>query len=157
MPRMYDSAARMTALSFLFLSTKSVEFMEQWQKDLAIIVETVTDEVERFFLGISEMVDVFFELTEEFSEQVQNSIASEIDEYLQEITDPIMEVYWELEDIMLDSDPGFPYAVEATTEKNAACMGCHHYHGQVYGGNLLVCGMHPHGWDDENCPDWEGV
>ncbi len=130
--------------------------MEQWQKDLAEMVETVADEVERFFLGMSEMVDVFFELTEEFSDQVQNSIVTEIDQYLQELTDDtILEVYWELEDFVGDSDPGFPYGVEPTLEKNAACVGCHHYHGQVYGGNLLVCGMHPHGWDDKNCPDWE--
>ncbi|GAX38345.1 hypothetical protein [Nodularia sp. NIES-3585] len=129
--------------------------MEQWQKDLAQMVETVADEIERFFLGMTEMVDVFFDLTEEFSDQVQNSIATEIDQYLQELTDPIMEVYWELEDFVGDSDPGFPYGVEPTVEKNPACVGCDHYHGQVYGGNLLVCGMHPHGWDDKNCPDWE--
>ncbi|BDI15645.1 hypothetical protein ANSO36C_14470 [Nostoc cf. commune SO-36] len=35
---------------------------EQWQKDLAEIVETLADEVERFFLGMSEVVDTFFEL-----------------------------------------------------------------------------------------------
>lgn len=127
--------------------------MEQWQKDLAEMVETVTDEVERFFLGMSEMIDVFFELTEEFSEQVQNSIATDIEEYLQELTDS----HLELEDAFGDLDIGFPYGVEPTPEKNAACMGCHHYHGQVYSGNLLVCAMHPHGWDDDNCPDWEGV
>ncbi|WP_414528531.1 hypothetical protein [Nodularia chucula] len=127
--------------------------MEQWQKDLAEMVETVTDEVERFFLGMSEMIDVFFELTEEFSEQVQNSIATDIEEYLQELTDS----HLELEDAFGDLDIGFPYGVEPTEEKNAACMGCHHYHGQVYSGNLLVCGMHPHGWDDDSCPDWEGV
>ncbi|CEJ48097.1 hypothetical protein [Umezakia ovalisporum] len=131
--------------------------MEQWQKDLAEMVETVADEVERFFLGMSEMIDVFFELTEEFSDQVQNSIATEIDYYLQELTDPILEVYWELEEVMGDPEPGFPYAVEPTGEMNPACIGCQHYHGQVYGGNLLVCGMHPHGWDDDNCPDWEKV
>ncbi|HYW18787.1 MAG TPA: hypothetical protein VE956_05625 [Nodularia sp. (in: cyanobacteria)] len=130
--------------------------MEQWQKDLAEMVETVAEEVERFFLGMSEMVDIFFELSEEFSDQVHNSsIATDIDQYLQDLTDPILEVYWELEDFVGDSDPGFPYGVEPTLEKNAACMGCHHYHGQVYGGNLLVCGMHPHGWDDSSCPDWE--
>ncbi|MBE9199776.1 MULTISPECIES: hypothetical protein [unclassified Nodularia (in: cyanobacteria)] len=129
--------------------------MEQWQKDLAEMVETVADEVERFFLGMSEMVDVFFELTEEFSDQVQNSIATDIDQYLQELTDSNLEIYWELEDVIGDSDPGFPYGVEPTLEKNPACVGCDHYHGQVYGGNLLVCGMHPHGWDDKNCPDWE--
>jgi hypothetical protein len=36
-----------------------------------------------------------------------------------------------------------------------ACAGCRHYHGQVYGGNLLVCGMHPYGWEGAQCPDWQ--
>ncbi|MFK0735652.1 MAG: hypothetical protein ACIWVG_31730 [Gloeotrichia echinulata HAB0833] len=35
------------------------------------------------------------------------------------------------------------------------CRGCQNYHGQVYGSNLLVCAIHPHGWDGENCPDFE--
>ncbi|QSJ14463.1 hypothetical protein JYQ62_21380 [Nostoc sp. UHCC 0702] len=131
--------------------------MEQWQKDLMEIVETVADEVERFFLGMSEMVEVFCELTEEFTEQVQTSIATEVDQYIQDFAEPFFEIYGELEDIVADVDPGFPYSVDATPEKNAACIGCSNYHGQVYGGNLLVCAMHPHGWDDENCPDWEQV
>ncbi|MBD2664661.1 hypothetical protein B6N60_01934 [Richelia sinica FACHB-800] len=130
--------------------------MEQWQKDLVEILETVADEVERFFLGMNDMVDAFFELTEEISEQVQASIVTEVDQLFQDLAEPMLEVYWELEDVIADVDPGFPYAVEATPEQNAACMGCQNYHGQVYGGNLLVCAMHPHGWDDQNCPDWEG-
>lgn len=129
--------------------------MEEWQKNLTAILETVADEVERFFLEVSDMVDGFFEVSEELSQQVENYIATEIDQYLQELTDPILEVYWELEDVMVDTDIGFPYGVEATPQRNAACIGCQNYHGQVYGGNLLVCAMHPHGWDDENCPDWE--
>ncbi|WP_341524550.1 hypothetical protein WKK05_18090 [Nostoc sp. UHCC 0302] len=132
--------------------------MEQWQKDLMDIVETVAEEVERFFLGMTEVVDTFIELTEEFTEQVQSTFVAEVDQYLNDLHDlaePIMEVYWELEDVVGDVDPGFPYSVEATREKNPACIGCSNYHGQVYGGNLLVCGMHPHGWDDQNCPDWE--
>jgi hypothetical protein len=130
--------------------------MEQWQKDLTEIVETVADEVERFFLGMSEMVDAFFDLTEEITEQVQSTFVTEVDQYLQDLAEPIFsEAYWELEDIVADLDPGFPYEVEPTAEQNAACIGCNNYHGQVYGGNLLVCAMHPHGWDDESCPDWE--
>ncbi|AFY47027.1 hypothetical protein Nos7524_1135 [Nostoc sp. PCC 7524] len=132
-----------------------VEFMEQWQKDLMEIVETVAEEVERLFLGMSEMVDAFFELSEEISEQVQNSIVTEVDQYLQDITEPLLDVYWELEDIVVDADPGFPYSVEPSAEQNPACVGCQNYHGHVYGGNLLVCAMHPHGWDDASCPDWE--
>lgn len=131
--------------------------MEKWQKEFWEMMETMADEVERFFLGMTEMVDSFFELTEEITEQVQNSIVTEVDQYLQEIAEPLLEIYWELEDVVVDDviDPGFPYPVEPTADKNPACIGCRHYHGQVYGGNLLVCGMHPCGWDDENCPDWE--
>jgi hypothetical protein len=128
--------------------------MEQWQKDLMEIVETVADEVERFFLGMSEILDVFVELTEELTEQVQTTIFTEVDQYLQDLAEPILEVYWELEDVVGDADSGFPYPVEPTVEKNPACIGCSNYHGHVYGGNLLVCAMHPHGYEDQKCPDW---
>ncbi len=43
-----------------------------------------------------------------------------------------------------------------------ACVGCEHYHGVAYGYSranrtVLVCALHPYGWQDEsNCPDWQG-
>lgn len=40
-------------------------------------------------------------------------------------------------------------------QQPSVCQGCCHYHGRVYGGNLLVCGMHPHGAEGEHCHDWE--
>jgi len=130
--------------------------MEKWQKDFWEMVQTVADEVEDFFMGMTEMVDTFFEITEEITEQVQNTVATELDQYWQDLAEPILEVYWELEEIVGDDiEPTFPYAVEPTLEKNSACIGCRHYHGQVYSGNLLICGMHPYGWEDKNCPDWE--
>jgi len=139
----------------MFLASKGIKFMEKWQKDFIDMIETVADEVEQFFLEMNNMVDAFLEITEEITEEVQSTFVADIDLFLQELTEPILEIYWELEDISEDIDPGFPYTVEATVEKNAACIGCINYHGQVYNGNLLVCGMHPHGWDDKNCPDWE--
>jgi hypothetical protein len=130
--------------------------MENWQKDFWQMVQTLTDEVELFFVGMTEMVDTFFEFTEELGEQVHSTIVTELDQYLQDINESPLEMYWELDDLMGDGlDPGFPYSVEATTDKNPACMGCRHYHGHAYGGNLLVCGMHPSGWEDTSCPDWE--
>lgn len=36
------------------------------------------------------------------------------------------------------------------------CLGCRNYHGVTYEGNRLICGMHPYGWDQGDCPDWEG-
>jgi len=129
--------------------------MEKWQKDFFEILETVADEVEHFFLGVTEVVDSFFEITEEITEQVQNTIVTELDQYLNELAEPIFEVYWELEEVIGEVDQPFPYTVEPTRQEHPACIGCSQYHGQVYGGNLLVCGMHPYGWEDENCPDWE--
>lgn len=129
--------------------------MENWQKDFFELLETVADEVEDFFLGVTEMVDALFELTEEITDQVQNTIVIEIDQYLNDLAEPLLEVYWELEEIVGEVDQPFPDIVEPTLEENPACIGCHHYHGMAYGGNLLVCGMHPYGWEDENCPDWE--
>ncbi len=129
--------------------------MEHWQKNFFEMLETVADEVEQFFLGVTEIVDTLFELSEEITDQVQNTIATEIDQYLQDLAEPIFEVYWELEEVVGEVEQPFPYTVEPTLAENPACIGCNHYHGQVYGGNLLVCGMHPYGWEGENCPDWE--
>jgi hypothetical protein len=45
-------------------------------------------------------------------------------------------------------------------QRPAACRGCAHYHGIAYGysrnrRSLLVCGMHPFGWQGgDRCPDW---
>ena len=47
--------------------------------------------------------------------------------------------------------------VVPTAEKYPACIGCKNYHGYVYGGNIVVCGIHPYGWHSEDCPDWEGI
>jgi len=130
--------------------------MDNWQKDLLEMMEGVATEVERFLGGMGEVVDSFLELSEEITEQIQSTIATEIDEYFNELVEPIFEVYSELEELVIeDIEPSFPYKVEATTEKNPACIACRHYHGEVYSGNLLVCGMHPYGWEDATCPDWE--
>ncbi|MUL37939.1 hypothetical protein [Gloeocapsopsis dulcis] len=129
--------------------------MEKWQKDFFEMLETVADEVERFFQGVSEVVDSVFEISEEITEQVHNTITIEIDQYLNDLADPLLEVYWELEEFVGEAEHSFPYEIEPSPEQNPACIGCHHYHGQVYNGNLLVCAMHPYGWDDKDCPDWE--
>ena len=33
------------------------------------------------------------------------------------------------------------------------CRGCCHYHGHSYGGERLICAMHPYGVDQEDCGD----
>ncbi|WP_193199766.1 hypothetical protein [Nostoc sp. MG11] len=45
--------------------------------------------------------------------------------------------------------------LDETESTPLACIGCDNYHGQYYGGNMLVCGIHARGWDGENCPDYQ--
>lgn len=35
-----------------------------------------------------------------------------------------------------------------------ACKNCIDYYGISYGGNVLICGIHPSGVDTDKCPDW---
>ena len=42
-------------------------------------------------------------------------------------------------------------------QNHPTCVGCRNYHGSDYGNQMLVCGMHPYGPDEENCADWESV
>lgn len=129
--------------------------MEEWPKDIFEILESVTDMVDEFFVGVTEMVETV-------ANDVQNTVEIGIDQYLQDMFDvfePISEMFFaELEMMFGEGDTQETYysdPVEPSIEKNPACVDCHHYHGQVYGGNLLVCAMHPYGWETENCPDWE--
>jgi len=48
-------------------------------------------------------------------------------------------------------------AEKPSARHHSACIGCQHYHGYIYGNQLLVCGMHPYGWEGDSCPDWEGA
>lgn len=123
--------------------------MEDWQKDFFEMVEAVAEIVDEFFVGVTETVEAI-------AEQMQTAIATDLDQCLQQLFEPIAELYSDFEDIGTDADLYFTYTgVEPSVDKHPACIGCRHYHGQVYSGNLLVCAMHPYGWDDNNCPDWE--
>lgn len=134
--------------------------MEDWSKSLFEVIETAALEVENFFNEmaeeVSEVLDEWEKFSEEITEEIRTNFILEIDEYLNDLIGPIIEVYLDLDfDVEGEDIDYFVDSVEPTVEKHPACRGCSNYHGQVYGGNLLVCGMHPYGVDGESCPDWE--
>jgi len=124
--------------------------MEEWQKTIFETIESVTDMVDEFFLGVTDLVEAL-------ADEVQNTIGVEIDQYLQDIFAPIAEIYSELEEIVGETEATFTYPMEPTIEQHPACIGCRNYHGQIYNGNLFICAMHPYGWEAENCPDWDST
>jgi hypothetical protein len=155
--------------------------MEDWQKHLWKIVTTAGLEVESFVRDVNKaLVTVAAEFTEALEvtiEDIQEAFFEEEDRsgnYQDEDNDRLsgensttrgnfrdsfersFESYFLEED--MESDMGFYdiYYLEATSQHQPACVGCRHYHGRVYNGNLLVCAMHPTGQQDGQCSDWEG-
>lgn len=139
--------------------------MIDWWK----IFATAVEEVEQFFDEVGKAVETFTdevgETIETVVEQVQENINLEVDQYIQDFFELIIEAGIEVEEILFEdfenmaneSDFIFMRQDIPTAKNHPACVGCHNYHGVVYNDNLLVCAMHPYGWDDENCPDWEGT
>lgn len=126
--------------------------MEDWSQDLIEMANTMAEAIEQFFQDLGQAI-------EEIAEQVQIEISSEIEYWWEEFEEPRRERQPETEeffsDLFLDDSEFFNPKVEPTSETHPACIGCRHYHGRIYSGNLLVCGIHPYGWEDRDCPDWE--
>lgn len=129
--------------------------MEDWQKNLVEMLETVADEVEHFLLDITEAIESFTVFSEEVAQQLQETISYDIEQLLNAIVEPLIEPYPELDDATFDSEWLINDPEESLFKQYPACVGCRHFHGQAYGGNLLVCGMHPYGAEGDSCPDWE--
>lgn len=140
--------------------------MEDWSKDFFGVMENAVSEVEHFFSEMGEefveMLDVLAKMSEDFTEQVQNNLINDIDGYFNEFDGLFNEFIEPIIEICRDFDPQFDEIdlsmvtyVDPSPTQQPACRGCRNYHGQVYGGNLLVCAMHPTGVESESCADWE--
>lgn len=140
--------------------------MDDWQKDWWQQIEKTTVSIERFFQDITEAVETFSEEVteafEELGEHLQNTVVIEVDTMVDDFIDIVSETsiefessFWEDIDSLVNDD-FVDITLETPGEDNhAACVGCCHYHGQAYNGQILVCGMHPYGVEDNYCPDWE--
>jgi hypothetical protein len=140
--------------------------MDDWQQEWWKQIEKTATEMEEFFLSVEKAAESFVDQVSEtadfFVQQFQGELVEEVDSFVQEFidlitaaSDEIEASLWEdLEDFIDDDFMGVG-SQKPTPTTHPACINCANYHGRIYNGNLLVCGMHPYGWDGENCPDWE--
>jgi hypothetical protein len=149
--------------------------MHNWIKEFWDFIENTSKETDRWFQETSqqveEVVDAIAQMSDEVSLQIQEAIATEIDRTIDEFLEPFEESFDSFDDIDVSSPANsyesissfhslttldsLPRYLPPTPNRNPACIGCRHYHGYVYQGTMMVCGMHPYGWDTEDCPDWE--
>ena len=135
--------------------------MESWSNGFLDMMQAIVDEVEQFATEVSKdveaMLDGLIEASEEFADQMEQAIAPDLEQRLNEFFDPILEAYLGFQIFVEESAQPMMHTVEPMLNEHPACVGCRNYHGQSYNGVMLVCGMHPSGWEDEKCPDWQSV
>ena len=136
--------------------------MSDWQKDLAEIWESILTGVEELNNEVeaasAEVVDLIVSAAEQIISDLE-SIANEFKELNDELWQDIDwggDFTFGGENDPTDWSIYYEPRREATAEHQPACVGCRNYNGSMFGGNLLVCGFHPYGWEEGQCPDWEG-
>lgn len=133
--------------------------MDSWAREFWVMMETIVDSIEQFVTEVAkdveEVVDAVVGASEEFVEQLEAAISPDLEQRFNELIDPILEAYLGFEVRMEETVQPVVNTVEPIMNDHPACVGCRHYHGQSYNGVMLVCGMHPFGWEEEKCPDWE--
>lgn len=148
--------------------------MDNWENNLIHWLNTAQKELDSFYTQMNqdwqknteEWEKIFNQLTQEVEETVTtelNELLTEVDSFVIEVVKLFVDEDY-LNDVddysyFLDEDEFNSWLqdtkIKPNSEINPACLGCSNYHGQSYNGNLLVCGMHPYGWDGETCPDWQ--
>ena len=137
-------------------------------EDLWQELEKAAEEVEEFFNDVSSTMDFLVEevgkTLENFTQEVEEIVVGEIERCVEELIDIIYEsdleengIYWDEMGNFVESEFMDINTYKPTLENHPACIGCRHYHGKAYNGNLLVCAMHPYGCEDTSCIDWEQV
>lgn len=116
--------------------------MEPWQKDFLRVIEDASKEAEQFFDQVAAAIE---------------EVVAEIDQTLIEVLDPLGDLCLGMEETVDAAAQPFVQTVQPVFQEHPVCVGCRHYHGQAYGENLLVCAMHPYGWEGETCPDWQST
>lgn len=136
-------------------------FMESWASEFSKMMQAIAEEMEQFITAVAKdvevMVDEFIEASEDFVEQLEAAISPDLDQSINDFFDPILEAYLGFDFSMDDTAQPFIHTVDPLVNEHPACVGCRHYHGQAYNGVMLVCGMHPYGWESEECPDWQST
>ncbi len=104
-----------------------LENLDKWEKDVAQQVEAWLPEAP------VEAAEEFERRVEEWTVQTGAAIA--------EVLRPVEQT------------------IKPVLNEHKPCIGCRNYHGEAYGDNpdMLICGIHPFGYDADQCPDWQST
>ena len=140
--------------------------MNDWQQQWWQQIEKTAADMEEFLTEVGKATEsVVSELCNSVSssiEHFQSDVAFELDDMVREVVEVLIVTGDEIDaalseewDYFIDDDFTSVSYHTPSAKNHPACINCANYHGQAYNGNLLVCAMHPHGYEEQKCPDWE--
>ncbi|MBR8831833.1 MAG: hypothetical protein N5P05_002184 [Chroococcopsis gigantea SAG 12.99] len=141
--------------------------MDDWQKDFWRTVESLGENVEVFLQDVEQTIErIGTEVIQDVGETFHTVFGSsdewesflENPPFLNELEEFFTDVFTPTD---ADGSSGFDFypdnfinpKVNPSPGFHPACVGCSYYHGRIYEGSLLVCAMHPYGWEGDSCPD----
>jgi hypothetical protein len=108
------------------------------------------------FQAFERMGNLVYQGCEEFFQDLEDVIV-EFETTVDACLEPVFDWLDEMDDMIASTSRPLVNTVSPALQEHPACVGCSHYHGENYGGNLLVCAMHPYGVEGQSCSDWESV
>jgi hypothetical protein len=130
--------------------------MSDWQTDLRNTLEGLTSEMESIAQDVSReaigVINQFVLLSDELMTDMTTTFSQDpetptpitefLDRDLEEFLNSLLRPFVDL------SMQDFQGTNVAIVKPHPLCARCEYYHGQSYGGNVLVCGMHPYGIEE---------
>lgn len=131
-----SEAAEISGQLLTRIAQHGEQAIEQWVDDsverIQAAEQIIEDNLAPTLIDLNNRVEGALDASEEF-------VGTQVMPWIEQATAPIANT------------------VNPLLQDHPVCVGCRHYHGSSYGNEMLVCGMHPYGPDDESCPDWESV
>lgn len=141
------------------------DWLKQIQDEMQAAVANTLEQTEQLidrlaeqtYEAVSPVVNAADELVDELAEQVVGNISPPLSQALDELETQIDPWVGSVVSWCEQTMAPIHQTLTPWLQNHPKCAGCSYYHGESYGGDMLVCALHPNGPDQDECPDWDSV
>lgn len=142
------------------------DWFKQWQEDIQAAVNTTLEQTEQLLdvmVGqalevITPVLDAADDMADELAEQVVENISPPLSQALDDLEAQIDPMVGSVVTWCEQTMAPVHQTLTPWLQNHPKCAGCSFYHGESYGGEMLVCALHPTGPQEyDQCPDWDSV